>query len=110
MISISELEPGHPFIRLADGSMLPLPKHPDLQEFVLPGNAREFPQFLAFHDPATETGAVYSYRASMWQTIWPCKAEEFWRHCIRIAQDLAGQPGGELAMMAASDAPDAIRH
>ena len=106
MINLREIEPGHPFIRLADGSVLPLPKNPDLHEFALPGNAREFPQFLAFHDPISSTGAIYSRRASLWQTLWPCKADEFWRYCILLAQE---QIGGEFAAPSIPAPPSVTR-
>ena len=107
MIDLKDLDPQHPSIRLADGSVLPLPKNVDLHEFALPGNSREFPQFLAFHDPISSTGAFYSWSASLWQTIWPCKAGEFWRYCVLLAQQ---QAGDKLAVTPSPVAPHAIRH
>lgn len=79
-------------IELDDGrrATLELPNLPNLAEFVLSGNWRDFGEFLTFYDPTTDTGAQFSHATAGW-TLWqPVGRDDFFRMCA-IAKQHAGQ-------------------
>lgn len=89
-------------IELADGrrATLELPNLPNLAEFVLSGNVREFGDFLAFYDPTTDTGAQFAHATAGW-TLWqPVARDDFFRMCV-----VAQQHAHEVAALTES-----IRH
>ena len=95
-------------LHLGDGSRLQLPQAPDLAEFALPGNGRQFGQFLAFYDGTTQTGGLYYLEARTWHLHQPAERGLFWAQCelldsLAPSQDVA-------AMLVAGNAPSATTH
>jgi hypothetical protein len=68
-------------LHLGDGTRLQLPQPPALAEFALPGNGRQFGQFLAFYDGTTQTGALYYFEARTWHLHQPTQRDLFWAQC-----------------------------
>ena len=68
------------YFTLPNGDRLPLPYLPNLAEFQLPGNFREYPQqeAYAFYDDDTRTGAIYRVEECAWRLVQPCTRQAFW--------------------------------
>ena len=71
-------------LHLGDGTRLQLPQPPALAEFALPGNGRQFGQFLAFYDGTTQTGALYYFEARTWHLHQPADREMFFAQCVML--------------------------
>ncbi|MCI4566382.1 hypothetical protein [Lysobacter sp. CFH 32150] len=71
------------YFDLPDGRKLPLPLLPNLDEFLLAGNFREFTEgrFWAFFDDDTRTGATYQWDHQLWHLHQPHTRESFWAYC-----------------------------
>ena len=70
-------------IDMVDGTSrkIPLPPIPDLAEFALQGNWRQFTQFLACFDGTSNTAAIFYYGTQCWHLNYPADRELFWRQC-----------------------------
>lgn len=88
-------------LHLGDGTHLQLPQPPDLAEFALPGNGRQFAQFLAFYDGTTQTGALYYFEARTWHLHQPAQRDVFWTQCelldaLAPSQEVAASLAAEM--------------
>lgn len=100
----------HPYFQLRDGRRLLLPLPPNLAEFNMAGNGREFGEFLAFYDGTTQTGATFYTESQVWHLQHPLAREVFWTNC-ELMEGLAAGRGVVTAMVAAAlDADKASTH
>lgn len=99
-----------PCIHLVDGRRITLPVPPALAEFALPGNSRQFGEFLAFYDGTSQTGALFYFESQVWHLQHPMPRDVFWTNCELLA---ALAPSREVvAAMAAEAAANAaaVKH
>lgn len=98
-------ENNEPAIRLPDGRVIRAPLAPDYCEFALPGNAKLFPGggFWAFHDPQTDTGAIYYLQHGTWTINQPIRAPMFWLHCEIMGCTEVGKSGVEAIVQELAD-------
>ena len=88
-------------MHLPAGVCVRLLQPPNLAEFALPGNARQFTQLMALFDGTTQTGAMYYYATETWQMQQPVERELFWAHCqlmdsLMPSQDVAAALAGTM--------------
>lgn len=101
-------EQARPYIHLVDGRRIVLPIPPALAEFALPGNSRQFGEFLAFYDGTSQTGALFYFESQVWHLQHPMPREVFWTNC-ELLDGLA--PSREVvAAMAAAAAATGTTH
>lgn len=70
-------------LTLRDGTTIAVesPPLPDFGEFCLPGNAREYGDFIAFHDAAHDVGGTYRLSTGGWTLNGPVGPADFWQAC-----------------------------
>ncbi len=96
-------EQTQPYFQLHDGRRLALPLPPNLAEFGMAGNGREFGEFLAFYDGTSQTGALFYFESQVWHLQHPMPRAVFWTNCELLASLV---PSRDVAAAMANKAAD----